>query len=658
MIVETNILDQSMIKELWNSFMISGKIECADIRQEIIDSWTRCRKAGVDYLDGTCQSMISKADWQQLKEENQLLIDISIPIMKTLYKSFQDSPFCVVITNEAGIILSTVGDRDVLSKSTDLHFSAGADWSEYSVGTNAIGTALYLNEPIRVSGAEHYCRKHHEWTCLAAPIHHSQGRMIGCLNISGFVQFEEAHFRGMVLAAVRAIENQLQKDETKEELITAHKQLTTVISTISEGILSIDHDYVITHANASLANILGMLPSEMIGRKVTEIFGEDNPINQILEWDSASLEEEIILEPSNKEIRCTIKAIPIKNECLQIVGMVITVREIKQVHQIVNKMVGAQARFQFSDILGSSNQIKQIIKKAKIAGKSISTVLLLGESGTGKEVFAQAIHNASNRRNGPFIAVNCAAIPRDLIQSELFGYCDGAFTGAKRGGRPGKFELADGGTLFLDEIGDMSIDLQVNLLRVLQEKNVVRVGGDKPTSINVRVIAATNKSLKALVENGRFREDLYYRLNVITLIIPPLRERLGDIDIFLDYFLRKMSISLGKEMVTVEPIVKEIFNQYSWPGNIRELENVLEYGINMGEGEILLREYLPSYLLNQLNPTNGKDIEPVRSLATVEREAIERAVKKFAGNISKAAKALGIGRNTLYEKMKKYHIKH
>ena len=301
--------------------------------------------------------------------------------------------------------------------------------------------------------------------------------------------------------------------------------------------------------------------------------------------------------------------------------------------------------------------MNQLIRKAKIAGKSTSTVLLLGESGTGKEVFAQSIHNYGKRKEGPFIAVNCAAMPRELIQSELFGYCDGAFTGAKKGGRPGKFELANGGTLLLDEIGEMSLDLQVNLLRVLQEKNVVRIGGESPIPIQVRVIAATNKNLRKAVEEGTFREDLYYRLNVMTLLVPPLRERGEDIDILVAKILTKMSVKLGKEVLKIDPEVRKIFRQYDWPGNIRELENVLECSINMMDGDILTVEYLPTYLTN-CKETKMNDQGDIISLSQLECSAIEDAMKKCEGNITQVAKALGIGRNTLYSKLNKYQINH
>ncbi|MCC5909748.1 MAG: sigma-54-dependent Fis family transcriptional regulator [Clostridiaceae bacterium] len=643
------------MKQAWNKFLLSGKVEEGCVRKVIAESWTRCRDHGVKYLDGYYENLLSREETERFIEERKQLIDIARPIMKTLFKCVEGSSFIVVLTNEKSVILEIMGDSDVLERTKTINFLPGASWSEECVGTNAIGTTLVINHPIQISGAEHYCSKHHFWTCSAAPIRDSLGNVIGCLDMSCLIGREHSKDLEMVVAAVRAIENQLHKEETQGQLFTAHKHLTTVLSTISEGIMSVDKDFVITHVNTALAQIVGMLPRDMIGKKVSSILGDCYHIKKVLETGRSCLEEEITIDVLKQQVHCTLKATPIKDQSMQVVGAVMTFREIKQVHQIVNKMTGTQARFYFRDIVGKSHKIQEVIRKAKVAAKSPSTVLLLGESGTGKEVLAQAIHNSSDRRDGPFIAINCAAMPRELIQSELFGYCDGAFTGAKRGGRPGKFELADGGTLLLDEIGDMPLDMQVNLLRVLQEKNVVRVGADKPISIDVRVIAATNKNLSMEVDKGVFRKDLFYRLNVVTITIPPLKERYGDIKLLVEYFLQKMSRKLGKEISEVHPQAIETFNRYHWPGNVRELENVLEYAINMTEDTIITKECLPFYFNEEEKKIEEED--EFFTLAELEEKAIEKALKKFDRNITKVAESLGIARNTLYEKMKKYKIK-
>lgn len=643
---------KSNIKQVWKQFVLTGKIQDGLVRKVIAESWLRCRQAGVNHLDGYCLDFLSREELLALREERKQLLDIARPIMETLFKCVQGSGFIVVLITEAGYILENIGDPEILEMAKTLNFLPGANWLEESVGTNAIGTSLAIGSAIQVSGAEHYCSKHHAWTCSGAPIHDPSGKIIGCLNMSGPQDRVHSHTLGMIVAAVRAMEDQLRKEQAQQELAAAHKHLTAVVGSISEGLLSVDGDSVITHVNSAAARILGMLPSELVGRTVAEVFGECCRIKKVLESGQSCLEEELVLDAPRGRIHCTFTATAITDEAQRTVGAVVTLREIKQVHQIVNQMAGAQARFRFGDIVGDSPQVSEVIRKAKMAAQSPSTVLLMGESGTGKEVFAQAIHNASTRREGPFVAVNCAAMPRELIQSELFGYCEGAFTGARRGGRPGKFELASGGTLFLDEVGDMPLDMQVNLLRVLQEKNVVRVGGDKAIPVDVRVIAATNKNLFKEVEKGNFRQDLFYRLNVFTVNIPALREREGDRRLLTRHFVQKLSLKLGKEISRIQPEVFEQVEAYHWPGNVRELENVLEQAINLVEGEILFAEYLPAHI-NQ-GPVGTKTERGIIPLAELERRAIEEALEKFAGNVSRAAQALGIGRNTLYEKMKKY----
>ena len=644
------------LKQAWNQFVLSGKVEDAVVRPVIADSWNRCLHAGIHYKDGFCVKVHSKEETIQLLAEKKILIEIAIPIMKTLCKRVNNKNCIVVIADENGIVLDSVGFKEVLEMRKTLHFLPGSDWSEESVGTNAIGTAIAVDEPICVCGPEHYCKIHHSWSCAAAPIHNSHGQIIGCLNISSIYECDDSHFLGMIVASVRSIEDHYQRIETKEELHAAYKKLKAVISTISEGIVAVDQNRIINHVNAAMAHLLDSLPDELIGKSFEEIIGVCEPIKHIFETGSCIFEEEeFVIQTTRRQVHCMVKAAPIKNEYFQVAGAVISFREIKQVHRITNKMSENHSRFHFHDIIGCSEKMNQLIRKAKIAGKSASTVLLLGESGTGKEVFAQSIHNYSKRKDGPFVAINCAAIPRELIQSELFGYCDGAFTGARKGGRPGKFELANDGTLLLDEIGDMSLDLQVNLLRVLQEKHVVRIGGEKPIPINVRVIAATNNNLWEAVENGTFREDLYYRINVMTLHIPPLRERGDDVDLFVKKILKNMSVKLGKEVFKIDPEVRKTFHQYEWPGNIRELENILEYSINMVDGDVLTKEYLPSYLNNKIE-TKMDDLETIIPLYELECRAIKNAMEKCDGNITRVAKALEIGRNTLYDKLKKYHI--
>jgi transcriptional regulator with PAS, ATPase and Fis domain len=304
------------------------------------------------------------------------------------------------------------------------------------------------------------------------------------------------------------------------------------------------------------------------------------------------------------------------------------------------------------------------LKKAgQQAALSMSNVLILGESGTGKELLAQAIHNASSRASGPFIAINCGSIPRNLIESELFGYEPGAFSGARREGNPGKFELADGGTLFLDEIGDMPLELQVTLLRVIQSREVTRLGGRFPKQVDVRIIAATNADLLHAVEEKMFRGDLYYRLNVLTLTLPPLRDRKEDIPFLCDYFLQRYSDSLGKMVTEISPETMALLCQYSWPGNIRELENIIERAVNLAPARVITPDELPQVVLHsagypsRVQPVPAAQPAPVlRPPKAQERESILAYLQQEGGHVQKTAQAMDIPVSTLYRKLKKYGI--
>ncbi|KAB3532709.1 sigma-54 interaction domain-containing protein [Alkaliphilus serpentinus] len=338
----------------------------------------------------------------------------------------------------------------------------------------------------------------------------------------------------------------------------------------------------------------------------------------------------------------------VKNKLLQ--------TEIKHYKQILKQIQGAQ--FSWDNIIGKSKKMAQAKEFGRKASKTGSTVLITGESGTGKELFANAIHNDSKRSHHPFVKVNCGAIPQDLLESELFGYEEGAFTGAKKGGKIGKFQLAHQGSIFLDEIGDMPMKMQVKLLRVLQEKEIERVGATNPVKIDVRIIAATNKNLKQLVDEGDFREDLYYRLNVMSLEVPPLRDRLEDIEILTNNLIEKLSNKLGLYVKRISKEAVDILKGYSWPGNVRELENVLERAMNLVEEGEILAMHLPQYLFRRESVVAKSG--PIQKLSDlveeVEREAIVKVLRLNKGNKLKTSEQLGISRSSLYDKMEKYKI--
>jgi PAS domain S-box-containing protein len=638
-------------------------------REEIIQkSHKRSAEYGIEKERVSSRKILKADEVSKNIEINKGLIKIAEPFMKVLYDFLMGSGFFIILTDREGCILNVVGDRNVEMAAAEMNMVVGAYMDEKSIGTNAMGTAISENSPIQISATEHFIAAYHKWTCSAAPIHSENGEIVGTLNLTGSSDLVHPHTLGLVVAAVESIENQMKSEIAKDKLLEINGYMSTIIQSISTGLLTIDNSGKIKMTNRNACIILGQEEENIVGRMLVDLIPNCKDINKVLETGRSCLDEEIVINRDGIRERYNLNVFPITIEDQKTIGCVVMLKEIQRVINLINKYTGMRARYTFEDIIGKSKEINKIINYSMGIADSPSTVLIQGESGTGKEVLAQAIHNYSSRKDNGFVAINCGAIAKNLIESELFGYDDGAFTGAKRGGHPGKFELANGGTLFLDEIGEMPLDMQVNLLRVLQEGAVTRVGGTKYIPVNVRVIAATNKNLKKEVAAGKFREDLYYRLSVIPISLPPLRERKEDIPLLVDYFLKIKSKRLSKAIPKIDhEIYKNIF-LYSWPGNIRELENYIENIVNLNGNS--------SYVLNQENTGSAKDElsyvnsadktydgqkkayeeQFICSLEELEKKAIIAILNKFGGNVSKAAKILGVSRNTLYTKMKKYEL--
>ncbi len=640
----------------WEKFINNFEIEPYVIRPLVANSWHRCLRMKVDPFASLCDlRLLSPYQIEKRIRRRQKLIDAAMPFMSHLYNFLKGSDSLVCLADDNGMVLDVLQDPVIQHRIKHLCHDVGSEWSEAIAGTNSIGTALFEKKPVQITASEHYCKVMHEYTGSAAPIFSPEKELLGVLCIVGLYQNVHQHTLGMVVAATSAIENQLVSQKASYELLIAYNKVKTAIETMNDGLIAIEANGQITQLNSVGAKILEINREDSIGKNVTEVLGNGFPLLEVITTGKEYYDKEFFIETPSGGTRFTSTAKPIKDANGNITGMIATLREMDTVHRLVNKMVGAQAALTFDDIIGNDPQLHALIKRAKRVARSSSTILLQGESGTGKEIFAQAIHNASGRSGGPFIVINCGAIPRELVESELFGYEDGAFTGAKRGGRPGKFELANGGTIFLDEIGDMPLDIQSSLLRVLQERQITRIGGQRAIPINTRVIAATNKNLSKEVERGNFRLDLFYRLNVITFQLPSLRERPKDIPYLAQYFVDKVSRRLGQEPPTITPEFYNSLTEYSWPGNVRELENVIEQALHMVESNILIPEHLPARIYTPKAKVNKEN--NTEKLKNAEAHVIKNALDSYDWNISKTASVLGIGRNTLYRKIKHYNLK-
>lgn len=648
------IQGSSKLYKIWERFVTKGEIDASFIRKGIADSWIRSSAYGINPYEDVVMSKIDIKSLKQRKKAFEPFLKIALPFMETIYRDIGDSGMEVRFTDADGYVLAYMGDEVVYA---ELDRYEGINVSEEKIGTNAIGIVLKKGMPYQVSGPEHYIKMFHGITTSAAPIKDDEGNVLAVLSISEKNDIVHPHTLGMILASALAIEHEIKLIKSNDELKRVNNHLDAIMQTIVEGILTISHEGVITDVNQFAQKIFRRQYSELMGRTIDEITGK--PImNMIRNEISATEEKEVQFSVGGRKrtILFSFKPIHYKDDNLR--EYLITFRETKNVYSQVNKLFGSKAIYTFEDILGSSKLIKDAVRLAKTVAMTDATILLHGESGTGKEMFAQGIHNESPRKKHSFVFINCGAIPRDLVASELFGYEEGAFTGARKGGNPGKFELADGGTLFLDEIGDMPLDTQANLLRVLETKEVVRVGGNEVIPVDVRVIAATHKDLVEEVRKGNFRSDLFYRLNVMPIHTPSLRDRKEDIRVLVDYFYQQFTKN-EKKKVSIDESFYTLMKQFSWPGNVRELQNVMQMITNINRDQKRLSsQQIPEYIKEKVGVVTTSDREElfVRPLNLIEKEAIMNALKASGHNVVQAAKMLEIGRTTLYRKMEKYNI--
>ncbi len=648
-----------LLKSEWENFVEGGKINQENVREVIFQSWQRCKKYNLNPYDG--QGVKKDEDFlERVKKANKDLIKIARPFMEELAKLVRDSNFAVVLTDSQGIVLEIAGEKEIIDRAIKLRFSPGAYWSEEKVGTNAIGTAIKIDRPLQVIGTEHYCQKHHPWTCSAAPIHNQKGELIGIIDMSGHLEDAHPHTLGMVVAAAKSIENQIFLIDKNRELKKADNFSKAIFNSMSEGLISINKYGKVIIINQAASRMLGVNRQGVVGSDIKEILGEQISLEKMLAKHKVFNDEEIAIYKDQQKIYLNVSARMLLTYSGIPDGFIIILRKMKTVKKMVNRLTGSEARFKFKDIIGDNPKIKEVIEMAKMISSSQAAVLIEGESGTGKEMMAQAIHNAGNRSSNVFLSINCAAIPQSLLESELFGYEGGSFTGASKKGRPGKFELASGGTLLLDEIGEMPLNMQASLLRVLQEKEITRIGGIEPVGVDVRILASTNKDLEKEVEKGNFRKDLFFRINTVTIKMPPLRKRLDDIEKLVEHFIFVLNQHSPKKIYAVDNDFIASLKRYSWPGNVRELENIIERAALLSKEGVIKVEDLPVDLKNEndiiLEFEKFKSTEiPLMELEKFEVLMLKKSLDECR-TLTEAARNLGVSRSTFYRKLEKHNI--
>ena len=654
-------------------------LETGDLPVGLVDdtlqrSWQRSQHAGVSPLGGLGEPpLCSDGELRRAVASEHDFLAQARPVMDFVFDQMRDSGSLVVLANARGLLLHSLGDADFLGRAERVSLRPGALWHESDRGTNAIGTCLAESRAVVIHGAEHYLERNGFLTCSAAPVFGPRGQLRGVLDISGDHRGHHPHTFALVRSAARMIEDRLFHARHAGDRILRLHPLAEGLGGVGEGLVALSEDGWVVGAN-TLAQQWLALPAERIGActleqltgtglglwppgRVRVLQGPQGA--QILH---ARLDghERVVIQSRASALN------PLESHSL---GSRPVTRTCPPPDQECQK---TQARATTGQGGACDPRVADAFSRARRVQAQGIAVLVQGESGTGKEVLARRLHEEGPRAGKPFVAVNCAALPEQLIEAELFGYVGGAFTGARREGSPGRIREAHGGTLFLDEIGDMPLALQARLLRVLQDKAVVPVGGSQPVPVDFQLVSATHRRLKDAIASGSFREDLYYRLNGLSVTLPPLRER-QDIDALLQEMLASIATDMGRPTIDgVHPGLLAALRQHAWPGNLRQLHALLRTACALlpADARDLDWSHLPEDMAEELHGTHGD--EPPRpsrapaptapwqedrsagetNLRRLSSQAIRQVVDATQGNMSEAARRLGISRNTLYRRLR------
>ncbi|MDN8618295.1 sigma-54-dependent Fis family transcriptional regulator [Variovorax ginsengisoli] len=677
-------------------------------RTELIEQWhQRCSALGLTRIERPDFEPLTRCDLTVARERNQRLFTHAAPVMEMLFEQIVNTESMIVLADVTGTILHSVGDDRFLQRADKVALTPGVNWAEHSKGTNAIGTALFEETPTVVHGGEHFIHANHFLTCSAAPIFDPRGNMLGVLDVTGDQRSYHQHTMGLVRMSARMIENQWLSDDYGNRLRLHFHSRVEFIGTLLEGIIVVGADGKILGANRSALDQLDMSSAALRMHSLTSLFGTTasavfdhfrTPLPVPMTLSLAGGREFHVNARFNGPQRSMVMEPGFSQAAAEVVDhRAAAGNSSRRSGALAGDTANSADGTLFSGLhyLNTGDpQIGALVQKVQRVINRDIPLLILGETGTGKELLARAVHQDSNRAKQPFVAVNCASIPESLIEAELFGYEDGAFTGARRKGAVGRIVQANGGTLFLDEIGDMPLPLQARLLRVLQERNVTPLGSLKSIPVDIAVIGATHRKLRDMIEAGSFREDLYYRLNGLVVKLPALRERCD-----LDVVARRILLAeCPHGTPDISAPVMSLFKAYAWPGNVRQLANVLRTASVMAAGEGQIAEHhlsddfledvrclrqgrepaapvaMPAappaaYAVPVHSPAlpQGRAAEPIiaparpaamaevaapRTLSEAEVELIRNALAAANGNISVASKQLGISRNTIYRKLR------
>jgi transcriptional regulator of acetoin/glycerol metabolism len=628
-----------LLREGWERFIADGAVPPSPpIRSFALEGWRRARQHGIDPLLERAPLDGGKEELARVLEQGDFA-QAGCRVLDDMKDVLAGGGHVLLLSDAGGRILHVVGDREVKDALYRVNAQPGGIWAEGVVGPNGAGSALAYRKPVVVFGAEHFCRSWHEWVCYGAPVRDPlNSEVIGVLTVTGVAERATGDRMPLAISVGHSIEYLLTESRRywRQRVADAYAQ--------AESRWPLD-------AIAAFDSAGHLVAANGRWREVEERLGAD----QCLRIREQAIAEFLKSPSSKQEVRVNLPVAEARVVVVstveagnRIVGVVVVLER----HGAFSNSAAGDPKLgpAFEQLIGRDPEFRRTLRIAARAAASEESVLITGATGTGKELVAAAIHRSSRRASKPLVCVNCAALARELIESELFGYEPGAFTGARREGKPGRFELADGGTLFLDEIGELPLDVQAKLLRVLEEGTVFRVGGSRPRPIDVRIVAATNRDLVHALAAGAFRSDLFYRLDVIKIELPPLRTRGADILEITRSFVETMCQQSGRPPLRLTPEVERLLLRYSWPGNVRELRNVVARLVALVDDEVVSVEDLPATLLGGPESTERP---PDCSLHTLEDDLIRRSIDAHGGNISEAARHLGIDRSTIYRRLRR-----
>jgi sigma-54 dependent transcriptional regulator, acetoin dehydrogenase operon transcriptional activator AcoR len=631
------------VRKAWERFLSGDEtLQLEKVRPAIRASWQRSKSFGVDPTVRKLPITLESEEVARRYEHNSPLVLAGREVFTFVSQQLLADAFTVGVTDHEGNLLYAEAPPRFDWRNR-LNVVPGAGLQERFAGTNAVAMALQFDQPFQMYWYEHYAEVGHEAGGGAVPIHGCCGETLGTVGIAGYGDSVHPRLFHLLAFAARLFEKNIGHDEELAHFEVLKEFNRCQLKFPESLLLALCPHGRILALSRSLAKLVALpQPEGLIGRPLHEV--QDFHLEGLSPspGGESSKPYESLLSFPYKGKSCTSTVVPISREG-QNAGLVVIASEPSPPTPKIRTKSLWQVTHTFTDLIGESPAFRSVVTLARRAASHNWPILLIGESGTGKELFAQAIHCASRRALGPFVALNVSTIPKELVTSELFGYEEGAFSGALRGGRRGKVELAHGGTLFLDELGDMSTEIQSSLLRFLEEGDIVSLGSDRPRRVDVCVIAAMNTDPTTAIEQGKLRQDLFHRINVFPIFLPPLRERTEDIPALARHLLDKE----GCYATELSPEVIDIFHHYSWPGNVRELRNVLVRALAYSSNHLITSDLLPPELLSHQPPA----IFPAASSRWIDRDQIQQALKACGGNLTHAAQLLHIHRATLYRKM-------